>query len=128
MVCGPQTLCGLATTVFGWSISGASSANQSAPEPVNPSRGQGPAPGEGVGAQFVGFQGSVEQPPVVGGIEVVRRDEHAVSAIVCGGEQRDQMLDLVLGDAVAQHFLLLPVGLSTSFCGSITTTAVLSGG
>jgi hypothetical protein len=50
------------------------------------------------------LEGAAELPALIGGIEIVRRDEHAVALRLGGLEQSRQVLDgVVLADALAHQ-------------------------
>src|SRR5229473_2930907 len=53
---------------------------------------------------FVGFEWSVELPACIGGIEIVRRDEHLEAIRFSGGEDPLHVLDsIVLLNALAEE-------------------------
>src|SRR6266511_189001 len=78
-----------------------------------------------MGPELVRLQRSVHLPAAIGRIEIMRRDEHLTSVGLGGLEDPLHVLDrAVLGNARSTAPQLAPFSLSTSFCGSMNTTAV----
>ena len=125
LVCGPQTLCGLTTTglaVFDIGLEAIQPVCAGVPEPGQIERSRS---GEPVVLELAGLERPLNLPSVVGRVEVMGRDEDVISARLCRLEDSLHVLDgSVFGDARSHASQFAPVSLSTSFCGSMNTTAV----
>ena len=109
-VCGPHTLCGLTMTVLPSSIYGLNRSSQSAPEPANPSRVSASCVGRSYGLELAESRAARQTSSRVGRVEIVRRDEHMISAKLRGLEDSLHVFDGPVGrDASADRCPVRPL-------------------